>query len=114
VDVVKPPKRVKVGPHDVRVVATRRAMDRLCREEGEDLLGHFSSQRLEILVDPAQAKSQERDTLLHELLHAIFDTSGLAHSWQNADEEDAIRRISPLLLDVLRSNPKLVEYLVAS
>ncbi len=110
---VKLPRSVKVGPHTFKIRCDRKGMDKVCRSESSDLLGHTDTTHLSITIEPDQAPGQLRDTLLHELLHAICDTTGLAHSWEQSNEEDAIRRISPMLLDTLRSSPKLVEFLVA-
>ena len=52
------------------------------------------------------------DTLLHETLHAIWDQTPLRF-WKDDAEEEAITAITPVLLDVLRRNRKLTEFLLA-
>ena len=110
--VVKLPRNVKVGPHLFSIRCDRKGMDKVCRTESSDLPGHTDTTHLANTTDPDQAPGQLRDTLLHEVLHAICDTTGLAHSWEQSNEEDAIRRICPMLLDTLRSSPSLVAFLV--
>lgn len=64
-----------------------------------------------ILVDVEQAESQKRDTLLHEIHHAILLMLGRHHD--PGDGESVVATISPVMLDVLRSNPSLVAFLLA-
>lgn len=108
----KPPKRIVVGPFTYRVTHDRATMNARCRTEGGDLMGSAEHRSLTIDLDPDQAPGQKRDTVLHEVLHTITEMTGLALVWGN-DDEDFIRRISPVLLDVLRRNPKLVGFLTA-
>jgi len=49
-----------------------------------------------------------RETVLHEMLHCIFEHTGV----DPEEHETLIRSISPLLLETLRRNPELVEWLV--
>jgi hypothetical protein len=49
-------------------------------------------------------------TLLHELLHAIWYAAG--RRGEKLAEEEAIRTLSPLLLDVLKANPDVLAFLV--
>lgn len=55
--------------------------------------------------------SQQRDTLLHEVLHGVLTVTGL--SLKAKLEEDIINRMTPILLDTLRSNRWLTDYLLA-
>lgn len=48
---------------------------------------------------------QERDTVMHELLHAAGDIVGQSLG------ETVVGAIAPVLLDVLRANPAVVAYL---
>ena len=51
-----------------------------------------------------------RDTLLHEILHALLSE---IHYFQNDDiEEDFVRRMTPRLLAFLQDNPKITKWLV--
>lgn len=109
---MRPPKKIRVGPYVYKVTCDRTTMNARCRNEGTDLMGSSEHRTLTIDIDPDQAAGQQRDTVLHEVLHTISEMTGLALVW-GKDDEDFVRRISPALLDVLRRNPKLVEFLVA-
>jgi hypothetical protein len=70
-----------------------------------------------ILVDDQVGPDQERDTVLHELLHAIFFASNVKSILPGDDtkelEEKLILSTATRLLELLRDNPKLVEYLTS-
>jgi hypothetical protein len=57
-----------------------------------------------------------RETLLHEILHAVWFVTELsqenAKEWEDP-EERVVGRSSGLLLDVLQSNPKVFKYLTS-
>jgi hypothetical protein len=73
-----------------------------------DSLGEWHASRAEIHYDPGTTGPVLRETILHEMLHAICEHSGL-----DPDEhETIIRSISPLILHVLRENPKFVSWLI--
>jgi hypothetical protein len=63
-----------------------------------------SEQRL--MLRDGMAGQQERDTLLHELLHACGQVVG------HELEEHEVAALTPVLLGVLRSNPDVVTYLM--
>lgn len=68
----------------------------------------YLKQRIDI--DPAQGGDGRADTLLHELLHAAWYVAGITE-FTSKQEERVVGALSPLLLDVLRRNPKLVQEL---
>ena len=73
-----------------------------------DSLGEWHANKAEIHYDPNTTGPVLRETVLHEMLHAVCEHTGL-----DPDEhETIIRSISPLLLHVLRNNPKFVQWLV--
>jgi Zn-dependent peptidase ImmA (M78 family) len=72
-----------------------------------------------ILIDPQMGKDMERDTVLHELLHAVFHLYDVRSSLpEDGDgdvkklEERVVRPLATGLLVLLRDNPKLVDYLL--
>jgi hypothetical protein len=107
---MRPPARLHVGPHQytVNVDAVR------CRDLG--VRGQTDADALAILLNPALPISMQRDTLLHELLHALFDVQGTDVSdrplLDDDEEERLVRGLAPLLLDALRRNPRLVTFLL--
>lgn len=58
---------------------------------------------------------QERDTVLHEILHAILKMTAQRDRFQGKDddnpEEEVVYSMAAALLAVLRQNPDLVAYL---
>jgi hypothetical protein len=81
------------------------------RKEGEPLYGLY--QDGEIIIDPNVR--QLRDTLLHEILHAIIAQTGLAETsgpLHGDAEEQTVRALTPLLLHVLRENRALINFLI--
>ena len=43
----------------------------------------------------------ERDTLLHELIHAALAVTGVTHDLDDKEEERLVRAIAPVLNDIL-------------
>lgn len=108
------PESIEVGPFTYTVTTDELARRRAEGAEKSLLNGHTDCEQLTIIVDPAIAPAMLRDTVLHETLHAIADVTGLGHEWGVEKEETIIRRLSPVLLDVIRRNPALVAYLTAA
>ena len=98
-------KTIQVGPYKYRIVANDRVLAL------DSLAGRCDPNRLEIHLDRNTAPGVQRETLLHELIHAVMDLAGLSQELADEAEEMYVRRISPVLLDVLRRNPKLVQFL---
>jgi hypothetical protein len=63
----------------------------------------LNDQRLAVLE--GQGQHQERDTVVHEVLHLVSRMSAFPL------KERQVTALSPVLLDVLRRNPELVAYL---
>lgn len=111
---MKLPKSVKVGPAVYSVSADEKELLAACREERSDLLGRTEHRQTRILLRPDQSPSCMRDTLLHECLHAVFEMTGIATEVGPDDEEKFVRRLTPAILDMLRSNAPLLACLVAA
>lgn len=79
---------------------------------GQGVTGRTGVDALRILISTTSARGQQRDTLLHEILHAIFSMVGLTEDLGPVTEESHILRLAPAILDVLRRNPDLVQYLI--
>lgn len=72
--------------------------------DDEYRVGTFSMRFGRIGIDSRQSDDQLADTFLHENLHAMLRLV-------QADDEDLVFRLTPVLLDWLRRNPKAVQYL---
>lgn len=107
------PRRVYVHPHTYSL-----AIDRDGRlDELEDLNGLCDFDRQRIWVKTPQTPGMERDTVLHEVLHAVFDQLDVKRRMKEEVgkefEEDVVYALAPRLLAVLKDNPGLVKYLLA-
>jgi hypothetical protein len=102
--VVKIPEVIYIGPHDYEVRAKKRL----------DTLGETLNNDTTILYRRSQSSSNLRDTILHEIMHAIVFQSGaaVAQKLSHQDEENLIVTLTPWILQVFQDNPALVEFLV--
>lgn len=82
------PNSVRVGPQDILISRGY--------PSGE-VFGHYLAGKGEILIADGIEEQYVRETLLHEILHAIWNVAGLGDEGQ--EEEQVINRMSPLTLD---------------
>jgi hypothetical protein len=95
------PKHVKVGGHTVSV--------KLCPKIPS--FGQYDPRQNAIRVTTNACDAARATTLLHELLHACWATTGLWAVFKTKDEEAMVRALEPVLFQVLRDNPKLIKYI---
>lgn len=119
------PSVVQVGPYTFAIVCSKQA---ILEEDAKDLafklasddesdssVGRFLDLQQQILLDPDQKEDMMADTLLHEILHAIYYTSALKEiELRDLNEEQLVGILTPILLDTLRRNPEVVNYLMNS
>lgn len=103
------PQTVEIGPFTYDISIDPADIDAL----GASLFAAIDPTSLLIALEPAQDQGQMRDSLLHEILHGTTFVAGLDVDIEPEVLEDVIRRMSPILLGVLRDNPDLVSFLVA-
>jgi hypothetical protein len=96
------PKTVKVGPHVYSILRKSKA-------EMKDH-GLCDWDQVQIKIQERLRKSKAQEVLLHEVLHACCYPN--MADVQNKTDEEFVDTVSPLLLQVLRDNPELVEYLI--
>ena len=95
------PAHIKVGPFDVAVVEIAADVASRLREDGD-----FDGDTIHVAAGqhgPALA-----DTVLHELLHAIFQTFALK---DDDDEERIVSALATGIIGVLRDNPNFATWL---
>ena len=63
----------------------------------------------EIFINKAQGLGQMQDSVLHEVLHGVFNRAGIRIG--SVKEERSIAQLVPWLLLMLQDNPQLVKYL---
>lgn len=100
------PHTIKIGPHVYTVV-------RKMVEEMPDALGDTDFDKNEIRIRKNLRKTKQAEVLLHELLHCCTYPSftGAYENDPKLDAEEFVNAVAPVLLQVLKDNPKLVEYL---
>lgn len=76
---------------------------------GTENLGRTYSNLCVIGVKVDQHPVEEADTLIHEILHAIWYCMSISEG--GADEEAVVRRMASGLLQVFMDNPDLLAYL---
>lgn len=108
------PTTVKVGPYTYTVTLSDARIKELEKENNADLYGFTAHSFLEIAVSPDMADLMVRETVLHEVLHAVLYTTGISNRFSENAEEHLVRALSPALFQMLRDNPQLVTYLVGS
>ncbi|MFH2076326.1 MAG: hypothetical protein ABIJ57_13435 [Pseudomonadota bacterium] len=98
---VKLPPKLRIGPFDFDIVVWS-------NEKGTDVgkFGEFSVVDGTISLDVTR-EHKTLDTLIHEILHAIWWTGNLAE--ENVSEEDAVSALSTGLLLMLRDNPEILK-----
>lgn len=111
-ETVSKPKRLLCGPFKFDYVYAD-----LTGHLGEDTraIGYASLEKQKIFIDSNSGPDVQRETTFHETWHALMYTTHLCEKLSNIDpdlEEEIIRTLSPLLLTVMRQNPKLMEYLL--
>lgn len=108
----KLPPRIQVGPHTYDVEFD----EQRCRDL--ELRGRSDQNTLTFLLHPGLPESMVRETVLHELLHAVLSIQGVDVTDEplltSENEERLVRCLAPLLLDTLRRNPRLATWLLAA
>ncbi len=74
-----------------------------------EAVGYCEPDIATISVHPGQAPWEARDTLLHELLHAVLRSQG--RPYEGEVEETYVQALATGLLGVLRKNPGLTRHL---
>lgn len=112
------PKKLKIGPFNYDVVMIEE--NNLILEDDEEkvpdkptyLLGKTSSHKQLIEIVTGMPYEVERETLFHEILHAIYTAvGGQDDDAPYVGEEKVIQMFSPAIVDVFDRNPELVAYM---
>lgn len=80
-------------------------------------LGTTAVYEQRLIIRTNQAEHQLRDTVLHEVIHALINMTGQRDRFKPNDasekhpEEPVVLAVATALLQVLRANPSLVEWL---
>lgn len=111
------PKTVRVGPHRISIKIDETAHNASQAAEQTSLYGRYDPATNTITVQPGLHPDQEADTILHEILHAVATGTGLTATGgaleDQSRQEQVVSAMAPALLDLLRRNRALVDYLTA-
>jgi hypothetical protein len=111
------PKVIQVSYQKVKIVrVSPKQLEDYAREDVE-MLGCYTPSEHEICIFPGQSIHEESNTLLHELLHAIYFCYGLrvtskptTHKAQIQEEERVVNTLTNGIVEVMQRNPKLRDY----
>ena len=74
------------------------------------LFGHWDGTSKSISIEDGLDHSREREILVHETLHQVFATSGLA--WKDAQEELVVTFLAGALISHIQENQKFWKYVL--
>lgn len=97
------PKKVRVAWADFAIEVAR------ISEMEDDNLGLCKPRYSTIYIDTDQSDDAALDTVVHEILHAVWYTQNLN---DKAKEEDAVTSLAHGLILLFRDNPKLLDWFV--
>lgn len=99
------PRTLKIGGLTLKV--SRNKKDLL-----EDCLGNYSYDNHLIAISPDLPVSATREVLLHEVVHACWEIGSLSQiPLLTKHQEHIVSVMAIQMLDVIRHNPRLVEFL---
>lgn len=116
------PSRIKIGAQDWTVIERDRADDGYI---ADDAYGYTLQKTNTIVIDKHCPPSRKRQTLFHELFHAIRFSNGSSGIKPNLEEvlpneiittweHYFIAMYEDTMLSILRENPKLTEFLLSN
>ena len=97
---IKPPTRIDLSYQKIEIVF-------LSKKENPDTLGGYEPDDHKIEIRSRLKWEEEANTLLHELLHAIYHCYRIK---DKSDEEVTVTTMSNGLMELMTRNPKLQEY----
>ena len=102
------PKSVKIGPYKYALRVDDAAVLQRSDDSNDCINGYCDLDAHEIVF---ATRAQKPSSVLHEVLHAVFDQSGLNIRLGAEREEDVVQSLDHILWGVLRDNPNLVAFL---
>lgn len=106
-----PLRFVDIGPHRYRIIESAAAFKKVEEEEGQSLWGLLDPSEFIIYISPGLPASQQKETLLHEIGHIIYErlTFGLISGPDK--EEVLVNGFAYGYASVFEQNPRLVRWL---
>ena len=103
---MKLPKKIIIGPHVYKIKCNKESSQVL---KGTGNVGECHTKTATIYIAPGLSSSGKKETIIHEILHAIWDLSPLRE--EIVTEEQAILIITPCLIKILQDKQKLGDIL---
>lgn len=103
---LRPPKTVKIGGMEVKV--------KIVQQKERGVYGRSNARLSEIEADQYLSPSTEASTLLHEVLHQIFDIYYMHKIIPKKQTENAVLMLELALFTFIRDNPEFIRYLQRS
>ncbi len=75
------------------------------------VLGLTDTDASVIVIETCQSDDKFGVTFIHELLHAVMAEAGIRDAIDSDTEERVVKRISPILRQVLKDNPRVYTFL---
>jgi hypothetical protein len=91
------PRYLKVGPFNYTV----ELHDGYWNKDDIRVYGEVDERSATIHLDVDASPEVIRDSIVHEVIHAIL-------LMYDRDDEDLVRLLAPMLLQIMRDNPKLM------
>lgn len=110
----KPPTAVDILGHTYEIKWCEKEIMQEKADTGNECMGLTRNMQQEIVVDPSYHPQQQRDTLLHEMLHAISWCAVVdyVHAEDASQaEEHVVNQLAPHLLLVFKQNPAVFAWL---
>lgn len=112
------PTSVQIGAFVFNVDLDQAYMDREAARRGEELSGMSEFEKQKITIAEGQGSDITADTVLHEILHMCLRVTVCDINTETANggvediEERMISALTGVLLDTLRRNPEMSQYLL--
>ncbi len=102
--------KLKVGPFRFKFVETN------LNPGSEESFHYGLTQQHEAVcyIHSSQDDFMKQETYFHEMMHTAFIATGLSARMSEGEEEQLIQTLSPVLLDVLQSNPDFTNYVLGT
>ena len=110
------PDHVWIGPHHFDIIYDEATLGLRTMDDGQQpAWGLLSFKDGAIYLDPRRPESGVRSSLVHEILHGVWQTVGLPNGDLGGyNEELVVNALGEILSMVLRMNPNLLDYMTAT
>lgn len=105
---MKLPSKVKINTYNYTIKEVENPS-----WNGGDAWGYCDYDNQEIVIKKNATEERKRYVVLHEILHAIFESVHASPASMRADEieEYYVVHSAPMIVSLLRENPALLKYL---